>query len=120
MNVYDRRFDRDNAALKGELSKCGGTLEFDDSSDDGDGYSYDEDGNRLVGPDNAVSFGPISKIKSKWEADDSGVPRTRREELARQRKEELQVLRARQCQVNNLKFTRSICDRFYWLNVALV
>lgn len=36
-----------------------------------------------------MSFGPLSQIKARWEDD----PVSRREELARQRKEEMQVSR---------------------------
>ena len=97
------RFDRDNANLKSELSKSCGNLDIQDSSSEGeDGYTYDDmAGSRLsyLGPDNSVSFGSISDIKSKWEDDKNGSPRNRREELAKQRKEELKLLRARQCQV---------------------
>lgn len=78
-------------------------MDIQDSSSEGeDGYSYDDiAGSRLsyMGPDNSVNFGSISDIKSKWEDDKNGAPRNRREELAKQRKEELQLLRARQCQV---------------------
>ena len=52
-----------------------------------------------IGTDSSVSFGSISDIKSKWETDKQGTPVSRREELAKQRKEELKILRARQCQV---------------------
>lgn len=98
------RFDRDNSSLKNELSKSCGNLDIQDSSSEGEeGYMYDDvAGNRLstyLGPDNSVSFGSISDIKSKWEEEKSGSHFNRREELAKQRKEELKILRARQCQV---------------------
>lgn len=101
------RFDRDNANLKNEFSKSCGNLDIQDSSSEGeDGYTYDDiPGSRLsyMGPDNSVNFGSISDIKSKWEDDKNGAPRNRREELAKQRKEELQLLRARQCQGRQLR-----------------
>lgn len=102
------RFDRDNASLKNELSKSCGNLDIQDSSSEGEeGYMYDDvAGNRLsayLGPDNSVSFGSISDIKSKWEEEKSGSHFNRREELAKQRKEELKILRARQCQGRQLR-----------------
>lgn len=79
-------------------------MEFEDSSDDeGDeGYVYDETDERHLYPstDSSVAFTPISNIKSKWE---DGVPRTRKEQLALQRKEEFKALRARQCQGRQLR-----------------
>ena len=103
------RFDRENATFKSELSKSCSNLEFEDSSSEGEeGFCYDDvAGNRLSlrGPDNSVNFGSISNIKSKWEDEKThAVPLTRREELARQRKEELQLIRARQCQVDTLSY----------------
>ena len=70
----------------------------DSSSENDDTYDLELVGNRrsLRGLDHSVSFGSISDIKSKWEEE----PQSRREELARQRKEELKMIRARQCQVS--------------------
>jgi len=97
------RFNGEKRAQKGEL----GHSDVDDSSSENEeGIFYDDlGGNRLslLGADNSVSFGSISNMKSKWEDDKNCVPTTRREELARQRKEELQLLRARQCQGRQLR-----------------
>lgn len=103
-SVFFNRFDRENTNLKNQLSQSCGNFEFDDSSSEGEeGLLYDDlgNGNRLslIGPDNSVSFGSISNIKSKWEDDKNAAPLSRKEELARQRKEEIQMIRARQCQV---------------------
>jgi len=102
------RFDRENTNLKNQLSQSCGNFEFDDSSSEGEeGLLYDDlgNGNRLslIGPDNSVSFGSISNIKSKWEDDKNAAPLSRKEELARQRKEEIQMIRARQCQGRQLR-----------------
>ena len=78
---------------------------IDSSEEEGDSYDMDTIGNRrsLIRGDDSVSFGSISSIKSKWEDESSKTPLSRKEELARQRKEEIQVLRARQCHGRQLR-----------------
>ena len=98
------RFDRENSNLQNHLSQSCGNFDIEDSSSEGEeGLLYDDlgNGNRLslISSDNSVSFGSISNIKSKWEDDKNAAPLSRKEELARQRKEEIQMIRAKQCQV---------------------
>lgn len=96
------RFDRENSNLKNQLSQSCSNMEFEDSSSEGEeGLLYDE--RSLIGPDNSISFASISNIKSKWEDDKNATPLSRKEELARLRKEEIQLIRAKQCQGRQLR-----------------
>lgn len=99
------KFDRENSGLKTEFSKSCSALD-DSSSENEDPYAYEEgESNRISyhGPDGLTTFNPISDIKSKWEGSNGESPVSRREELAKQRKEELKLLRARQCQGRQLR-----------------
>lgn len=104
-NSFCFRFDREKAGMKNEFSKSCSALDVQDSSSENeDPYAYEDgESNRISyhGPDGLTTFNPISDIMSKWEGANGESPLSRREELAKQRKEELKVLRARQCQVTN-------------------